>query len=149
MLRSMHVLGLSALAVAACAQTSQQPAAVTAPTTSAAAPEPPAPIVAASAPPATPAPDAATGAPVLADAEDGVSPQFRSCNADTDCVAVPRGGCCPHGWREAVNVSQKDAYEKASACTRTPRPICPMFLVRDTRVARCDAQAHLCTMVRP
>jgi hypothetical protein len=61
---------------------------------------------------------------------------------------VPRAGCCDNGWKEAVAVSQKDAYAQANACTRT-RPICPMFKVRDRRVAYCEPQAHLCSMKEP
>ncbi len=146
--RSIHLAWTSALVLAACAQTSQQPAAVTAPTASAAAPDvstqtagTPEPAVAASAPEAGPA--------ATTDVDGGLAARFRSCNADPDCVAVPRAGCCRNGWNEAVNASQKDAYEQAYACTRTPRPICPMFMVRDTRVARCNAQSHLCEMVKP
>jgi hypothetical protein len=45
-------------------------------------------------------------------------------------------------------VSQEDAYAKANACPKA-HPICPMFRVRDTRIAKCDTQAHLCSMVQP
>jgi len=146
--RSIHVAGVSLLVVVACAQTSQQPAAVTAPVASAASPDPRAPPVTATAEPAAaPAPEA--GAAAASDGDGGPGAQFRSCNADADCVAVPRAGCCHNGWKEAVNVSQKDAYEQANACASTRRPICPMYMVRDTRVARCNAQSHLCEMVKP
>jgi|HubBroStandDraft_4_1064222.scaffolds.fasta_scaffold670258_2 hypothetical protein len=147
--RSIHVVGSGALVLLACAQTSQQPATVTAPTASTATAEVSAQAASASEPPvAASAPEEA--APVArADADAGPSAQYRSCQADADCVAVPRAGCCHNGWKEAVNVSQKDAYEQANACTSTRRPICPMFMVRDTRVARCDTPSHLCEMVKP
>ena len=149
--RSIHLAwtgALLALALAACAQTSQQPAAVTAPTASAAAAEASTQAASASEPPvAASAPEA--GPVGTTDGDGGLAAQFRSCGADADCVAVPRAGCCHNGWKEAVNATQKDAYEQAYACTRTPRPICPMYMVRDTRVARCNAQSHLCEMVKP
>src|SRR5580692_5151485 len=132
--RSIHVAWLGLLVVAACAQTSQQPATVTAPVTSAASPETTAQTATASAePPVAATPEA--GPATSSDADGGIAAQFRSCNADADCVAVPRAGCCHNGWKEAVNVSQKDAYEQANACTRTQRPICPMYMVRDVRIA--------------
>jgi hypothetical protein len=127
------------LLLLACAQTSQPPV-VTAPSATASAPA----TAAAAPPPATSA--GATGP--TAPASD-VPAQYRTCNTDADCVAVPRAGCCPHGWKEAIAVPQKDAYARDFACTRTPRPICPLFLVRDARVARCDGKAHLCEMVQP
>jgi hypothetical protein len=70
-----------------------------------------------------------------------------SCNADSDCVAVARGGCCQNGWLEAVNTHHVQAYQNATRCTANPRPMCPMYMVRDTRVAACDTSAHQCKMV--
>lgn len=156
MLRSTQVLGLGTLVVAACAQTSQQPSAVTAPTTSAAATESapvassplPTPTVGVSAPGPATSQDAAASETGSADAA-GLPAQYRTCRADADCLAVPVVACCPHGYLTAVNPSQKDAYERDYACTKTPRPMCPMFRVRDTRVARCDTSVHLCDMVKP
>jgi hypothetical protein len=143
--RSMHALAIVAFATA-CAQTSQ-PSTTTAPVVSASASaagsqaaEPP---ITASAPPS-----AAAEVP-SAEAATGADARFRACQTDADCIAVPRAGCCRNGWKEAVAVTQQDAYAQANACTRTPRPICPMYIARDSRVARCDPQAHLCTMVRP
>lgn len=156
MLRSIHVLGF-ALATAACAQPSQSPAVVTAPSASVSPAAAPSPVLAASAPPAAgPTTTTAAASPAAGEAgvataattDGGVDPQFRACQADSDCVAVPRAGCCNNGWKEAVAVSQKDAYAKAGACPRA-HPICPMYRVRDGRVAKCDTQAHLCTMVQP
>jgi hypothetical protein len=78
-----------------------------------------------------------------------VPAQYRACRADADCVAVPREGCCKNGWKEAVAATQKDAYHTAFACTMHPAPMCPMYMVNDTRVPKCDAQQHLCVMVQP
>jgi hypothetical protein len=140
-----------ALPLAACAQMSQSPTTVTAPTASSAEPK-------ASATSATPepqpsaAPSAAQPVESIgpgAEVDAGAAAQFRGCAKDADCVAVPRAGCCHNGWKEAVAASQRDAYEKANACAITPRPVCPMYIVRDTRIAKCDAQSKLCVMVQP
>jgi hypothetical protein len=157
--RSMHAFGLAALLVAACAQTSE-PAGTTAPLASV-SPAPAASSAAETAVQASASPGPSS-LPAAADPADtasardgagavdgGVSATLRACHADADCVAVPRAGCCHNGWKEAVAVSQADAYQAANPCTKSPRPICPMYMVRDPRVARCDVQTHLCTMVRP
>lgn len=151
MSRSIYVLGV-ALATAGCAQPSQSPAVVTAPSASVS----PAAAASSAAPVASPPVDgAAAYAPAAgaeggssATADAGVAAQFRACQADADCVAVPRAGCCNNGWKEAVAVSQRDAYAQAGACGKA-HPICPMYKVRDARVAKCDTQAHLCVMVQP
>jgi hypothetical protein len=160
MLRSMATVRSASLAaallLAACAQ-SQPPsttapvASASAPAASAGAPEPAvtasAPAVARSAPPALPAETvaAASNDPGV----PGVDPQFRSCKADGDCVAVRRAGCCFNGWMEAVARGQEAAYAQANACTRVPRPACPMYRVRDMRIPKCNAPTHLCTLVKP
>jgi hypothetical protein len=64
-------------------------------------------------------------------------------------VAVPRAGCCHNGWLEAVAASQKDAYANANACTMAKRPVCPMYIVKDERIAKCEAASHLCVLVKP
>ena len=79
----------------------------------------------------------------------GVAAQFRACQSDSDCVTVPRARCCNNGWKEAVAASQRDAYAKAYACTKSPRPACPMYRIRDRRVAKCDTQEHLCVLAEP
>jgi hypothetical protein len=84
------------------------------------------------------------GAP---DADGGVA-AFQACQSDSDCIAVPRNGCCHNGWKEAVNVAQQDAYRNSFTCPQA-HPICPMYIVRDARIARCDVGAHLCKMVQP
>ena len=86
--------------------------------------------------------------PAPATAATGVGDQFRACQTDADCLAVPRAGCCDNGWKEAVAASQADAYAQANACTKQ-RPMCPMFKVRDRRVAYCEPQTRLCSMKQP
>ena len=73
--------------------------------------------------------------------------QYRACKMDSDCVAVPRVGCCDNGWKEAVASSQKDAYAASFHCQE--RPICPQYKVQDARVALCDNASHLCAMEKP
>jgi hypothetical protein len=68
------------------------------------------------------------------------------CAVDSDCVAVPRGGCCNNGFNEAVNKHHTRAYANSTKCTANPRPMCPQFLVHDTRVAQCDTAAKTCKM---
>lgn len=70
-----------------------------------------------------------------------------SCAVDSDCVAVPRGGCCNNGYNEAVNTHHTKAYENASKCKANPRPMCPMFIVNDTRVAQCNTGTKQCQMI--
>jgi hypothetical protein len=97
--------------------------------------------------PSTPAANADASAPGPdGAANEGVPAKFRACGADADCVAVPRVGCCHNGWNEAIAVTQKDAYAASFVCPDA-HPICPMFIVRDARVPRCDSAAHLCTLV--
>jgi hypothetical protein len=129
--------------IAACAETSPS-GVVVAPMTSGAPAPAPVPEADASAD-AGPDPDASP--PVLGGGAVTSAPaQFRACMADADCVVVPRVGCCHNGWNEAVAASQRGAYAASFHCPNT-HPMCAMFIVRDSRVARCDAQSHLCTMV--
>jgi hypothetical protein len=157
--RSIHVLWLS-LAAAGCAQPSQSPAVVTAPsasgTVASAAPGPvtttPTPVVVSAAPSETAPPPAASpeaGPSGPGPSGSAVAPQYRACQSDGDCITVPRAGCCNNGWKEAVAASQKDAYQQAYGCKSARRPICPMYMVKDTHIAKCDAQAHLCVLVQP
>jgi hypothetical protein len=76
----------------------------------------------------------------------GAPAEFRACNVDADCVAVPRVGCCHNGWKEAVAASRRDAYAASFVCPEA-HPICAMFIVRDARATQCDAATHLCTLV--
>jgi hypothetical protein len=72
-----------------------------------------------------------------------------ACHVDSDCVAIPRGGCCSNGLLAAVNKREVRAYEEATKCTANPRPACPSIFVHDTRVALCDSTAKRCKMVAP
>jgi len=142
------------LALGACAQASTAPPVPPALATSAAASDPPAAQAPPPAAPMTPAPPAQspaanppTTAPA-ADPEEAVDPQYRSCAADTECVAVERVGCCHNGWKVAVAGSQKDAYSRSFTCPQA-RPICPMYRRMDRRVAYCDDAVHLCALKAP
>lgn len=77
---------------------------------------------------------------------DGPAKDLYSCKTDSDCVAISKGGCCPNGWNVAVNQSSVDAYNAANACA-DPHPICPLYLVNDTRVAECNGATQKCEMV--
>ncbi len=140
--------------VGACAKASDNPPVVTAPVASSVsqpAPAPPTPgstaDAGATADAAAPGATAATpGTAATLDADAGAATAFQACQSDSDCVAVPRVGCCHNGWKEAVNVAQKDAYAASFTCQT--RPLCPMYIIRDMRVPRCDLHAHLCGMVQ-
>lgn len=80
--------------------------------------------------------------------EGTVTPEYLSCSADTDCVAVERAGCCHNGYQDAVNAHQVEQYRSANAC-RDPHHMCPMFRIVDKRVARCDTSLKRCVMVNP
>jgi hypothetical protein len=75
-------------------------------------------------------------------------PSFYDCQTDDDCVAISKGGCCANGWKVAVNVNEVMAYEAANACT-VKNPICPLYVVNDTRVAQCNTTTNQCEMVAP
>jgi len=144
----MHALALVTLvALGACNKTSENAPMVTAPVGSGAPAAPtPSPPPAASAPPSASDETAIGPGPTDDISAGAASAQYRGCKQDSDCVAVPRVGCCNNGWLEAVSATQKDAYAKSFVCP-TSHPICPMFIVRDTRTPKCDAGSHLCTMV--
>lgn len=71
---------------------------------------------------------------------------YTSCKVDADCVAISQGGCCPNGWNVAVNQSSVDDWQAAHACT-DPHPICPLYVVNDTRVPECNNSTHQCELV--
>jgi hypothetical protein len=85
--------------------------------------------------------------PSAAVQDEELRKSITACKVDADCVAVPRGGCCDNGWKEAVNKHHVKAYANATKCALHPPPLCPMYIVNDTRVPRCDAATHRCTMV--
>jgi hypothetical protein len=71
-----------------------------------------------------------------------------ACAAASDCVAVPKAVCCPHGELEAVNVSAVERYRAANACVQSAAELrCPFIWFQDSRVAACDLTAHRCAMV--
>jgi hypothetical protein len=79
---------------------------------------------------------------------DGSAPSFDACKVDSDCVAISKGGCCPNGFKVAVNKNEVAAYNAANACAN-PHPICPLFLINDTRIAECNFATHKCEMIAP
>ncbi len=93
---------------------------------------------------------AAKGTPACDGADSGTSDDggadFLACQVDDDCVAVRLGGCCNNGWKTAVNRDEVDAYEASAACHQQ-RPICPMYIVNDVRVAECNRASLQCEMV--
>lgn len=85
--------------------------------------------------------------PSAAVQDEELRKSITACKVDSDCVAVPRGGCCDNGWKEAVNKHHVRAYQNATKCKLSPPPLCPMYVVNDTRVPSCDAATHQCKMV--
>jgi hypothetical protein len=75
-------------------------------------------------------------------------PEYYKCDADSDCVAIEKAGCCPNGFLVAVNANEVKAYDKKYACTNPPA-FCPLFVVKDERVAQCDYTKHQCQMIDP
>jgi hypothetical protein len=69
-----------------------------------------------------------------------------ACHMDADCVAVEKAECCPSGRLVAVNKNHTDDYAKAYACTDKPTA-CPLYVIKDTRVAECSNASHKCEMV--
>jgi hypothetical protein len=153
MLRTMHATALVAMvAIASCAKTSDNSRTVTAPVVSGTS-QPAAPPVASGAPAAGDDSGTVAGGDMMLgpgpaddDSPDAGSAPYRACQQDSDCIAVAHVGCCHNGWREAVNATQKDAYAKSFVCP-TPHPMCPMYIVHDTRTPKCNLGTHLCTMV--
>jgi hypothetical protein len=70
-----------------------------------------------------------------------------ACKVDKDCVAISKGGCCPEGWKVAVNKDKISTYEGSHTCTEAQ--ICPLYVVDDTRVAECNTGTNKCEMVEP
>jgi hypothetical protein len=72
--------------------------------------------------------------------------RFRSCLSDDDCVAVPVVGCCHNGWKTSVSRGRQDEYEGSFRCPNE-RPICPKYLVIDSRAPECNQDTGLCELV--
>jgi len=81
-------------------------------------------------------------------ADGGISPDLIACARNTDCVAVPRGGCCHNGWLDAVNAQKTEAYRQATRCV-VRNVMCTHLMVNDMRVPRCSPASHQCEMVPP
>ena len=79
---------------------------------------------------------------------EGTAADYLTCNADTDCVAVPREGCCHNGYKDAVNKSKIGSYRAANHCKLT-NPMCTQMIVDDRRVAQCNGVSHQCEMIEP
>ena len=88
----------------------------------------------------------ASGPPVSLREPPPVPDSFRTCEADADCAAVLRNGCCHDGRSEAVNKRSVDTYKASFTCP-VEKPRCPMHLVLDRRLPSCDQATHACTLV--
>ncbi|MGO8992520.1 MAG: hypothetical protein ACLQVI_04285 [Polyangiaceae bacterium] len=90
---------------------------------------------------------AASDAPASPAIAGDSGPDYYSCSVDSDCVAVPRAGCCPTGHKEAVNKQSVDAYKASVVCEG--RRMCPQYRVLDRRLPFCSNDSHKCEMVQP
>ena len=79
---------------------------------------------------------------------DELRASWTTCAKDSDCVAIPVGGCCPSGKKIATNKSSDDDYARAHKCTNPPTA-CPLFLILDQRVAQCDTGKNKCVLTKP
>jgi hypothetical protein len=93
-------------------------------------------------------PDEAAQAEGVDGKEDSLrNHRFITCQQNTDCVAILKPGCCSNGWKVAVNRDHVAQYKAANACQQV-HPICPLYVIDDTRVAECNATSHTCQMVQ-
>ncbi len=74
-------------------------------------------------------------------------PDFTACTTDDDCVAIKQAapGCCDNGWLVSVNTDSVQSYADANACSAPA--VCPHYVVKDTRVASCDATSNACVLI--
>jgi hypothetical protein len=141
-------------AATACNSSGAPPSAPTgaaAPVTTVALEGGPVASVAAADPPASPTSSASAASPSGASNATGPSDgggDFYACNVDSDCVAVPKVGCCPTGHQEAVNKQSVSSYESSFVC-EMKRRICPMYRILDKRQPLCGSTSHKCEMVSP
>lgn len=91
-------------------------------------------------------PAASTDDAATADALRKHHPDYYACTTDSDCVAVPRVGCCDNGWMESVNKHHVRSYEHSFTCPQS-NPICPLYIVDDTRQPECNLGTGKCEMV--
>ncbi|MDB5214982.1 MAG: hypothetical protein JWO86_2909 [Myxococcaceae bacterium] len=98
---------------------------------------------------AAPTDDTVTPEEAAAESQDAElrMASYNSCNVDDDCVAVPKGGCCPNGINVAVNESKTAQYAKAAKC-KSPPQFCPLSIILDQRVAQCNSGTKKCEMVK-
>ena len=68
-----------------------------------------------------------------------------ACKVDSDCVAISKGGCCPNGWKVAVNKKHVKSYEASHVCKE--QIVCPLYVIDDTRVAECNRGTNKCEMI--
>jgi hypothetical protein len=87
---------------------------------------------------------AADGTVDQSTSEDLSMSAIQACKADSDCVAVDKVGCCPNGWKEAVNKHHVAAYEHSFKCPQA-HPVCPLYVINDTRNVECVSDK--CAMV--
>ncbi len=80
------------------------------------------------------------------DTEDLSAAAMIACDVTDDCEAIEAPACCPNGMKVAVNKHHVRAYENAHKCTEPPH-VCPLFLIDDTRVAKCSSKG-VCEMVK-
>jgi hypothetical protein len=75
---------------------------------------------------------------------------FTQCSTDSDCTAVPSApGCCNNGWKQAIARALVKEWQIAKACHPVRPVMCPMYIVRDDRVAMCNPSSHRCEMAPP
>jgi hypothetical protein len=92
------------------------------------------------------APNASDQGRVVSPPPNDDAAPFAACSTDTDCIAVPKVGCCHLGWKAAVSKGKADAYQASFHCPNE-HPICIQILVIDNRTARCNAATHMCELV--
>jgi hypothetical protein len=91
--------------------------------------------------------DAGAGAKPGDAATDGQTGAIFTCTYDSDCVAVPKSGCCDNGFMEAVNQASVEAYKVSFTCAT--KQVCPLFRIVDNRAPHCTRDTHKCELVRP
>jgi len=93
---------------------------------------------------------ACSGAPAddTTSSDEAAKVNIYACQVDSDCVAIPAGGCCPNGSDVAVNKHHVHTYESQHQCTNPPR-YCPLYVIHETRVAQCNTTTNKCEMIQP
>jgi hypothetical protein len=73
---------------------------------------------------------------------------YLTCKVDSDCITVPKAGCCNNGYKDAVNKDKIDSYRAANTC-KIKNVVCAQVIVNDRRLAQCNRTSHQCEMVDP